>query len=276
MPTKLKRPFTRLGTSGLRRRRFLVPAFPDLTWIFVLTHALLFALLSVYLLCGLMSGGFSAHFWLEPHRFGLSLYQIVSAVDVLLLLTLIVGIVFVPLRRAGRVDRARVATFAFALLLLAGTHTLVECWRRFASDDLRQTLAAQTDGEVQLRAIQSELAELGEHPWAGEYVPTDWQRSGTIEHAIHYWFAPNSGGVVSWKPGFPDVHESLRAIPIQCRAFSITSVGTGITGSIALGPTGEPLFPMQRGEKRYLAARGETHFTLERCPSSRVGTCQPR
>lgn len=156
-------------------------------WVLVYVFGFLIVALSVYFFCILRFGGQMALIWSEPQVLGLSLHTIASLVNGLLL-----ALVVSTLLGAGLSRRACVLTGVTALLVTVGVQVTLHGWKGAAERDLENVLARGAAFAERVARIESELASLTSHPWAGRYL-------GELDGGVvRYWLAPESGFAFSW------------------------------------------------------------------------------
>ena len=207
-------------------------------WVLVNVYGfLIVVVLSTYFACVLRFGGQMALTWCEPGVLGLSLYTITSLVNGLLL-ALVVGTLLVT----ALSWRARVVTGVTALLISVGVQVTLNGWKSAAEHDLGRVLAQGEAAAERIASIESELASLTTHPWAGRYL-------GELDGGVvRYWLAPESGFAFSWLlSGYSeDASEASRALNSSYSQGPLVVEGN----RLALGTLEFYVVPW--GERRYL------------------------
>jgi plasmid stabilization system protein ParE len=213
-------------------------------WVLVNVYGfLIVAVLSIYFLCVVSLGGELALTWCEPHVLGLSLYTIASLVNGMLL-----ALVFVTLLGADPSRRASVVTGVTALLVTAGVQVTLNGWKRAAERDVESVLARGEAAAEQVARMESELASLAAHPWAGRYRG-EWDGG-----VVRYWFAPASGFVYSWlgTEYSDDASDATRAFHSSSSYGPVVAEDNGFRIERAVGFGGLEFYAVSWGERRYL------------------------
>jgi hypothetical protein len=213
-------------------------------WVLVNVYGfLIVAVLSVYFQCVLRFGGQMASVWSDPHVLGLSLHTIASLVNGLLFV-LVLGTIY----GASLSRRMGVITGVTALLMTAGVQVTLNGWKRAATWDIERAIARGEAAAVQVAKIESELASLTEHPWAGRY------RGEWNDGVVRYWFAPKAGFACAWVgPEYSeDASEASRALHSFYSHGALVVAGNQIRMEGAFGFGTNEFYVVPWGERRYL------------------------
>jgi len=163
--------------------RSIVPALPASVWLVFLFVYLVTGNVGLFFVCSYPMDASATVFWMEPAVGGLSLFGLLTIVNVLLA-TLVLGRMALPTTRQSRWAWKRVLVYGGAVSLLVLNQLYLNGWRRTAPILLDRHLAGIQSYENQIGEIRGDLAALGPHPWAGEYVG----RSG--RWSITRWLYP--------------------------------------------------------------------------------------
>ncbi len=234
-------------TTGLGRRgRKLEFDYPVQPWMIVLVYAfLLILVLRTFVLFSAQEDDLAV-IWIQPSSVGVSLSSILVAINLSLLLVLVGATLFRPLVRTGWKNRPRIASLAFAFLLLGGAQLEVAGWTRFANFYLEMAIADRAKAEERIALIEEELVGLDDHPWAGRYVAA-FEGSSDV---AHFWFAPESGCASTWFDSEYEegAHPAERANLSSHGAYELESEALGVR----ILDRRILYIPADWGERRYL------------------------
>jgi hypothetical protein len=164
-----KIPGIRLPIPGRKDEAAPTLEFLSPGWSIALVYIFLLAVLGIWFFCTMQFGGFMSSSWLETKVLGLSLYAIATGVNGLTIAYAVAT--FLNRYRKGRASNGKkVAGFLFLLGVLGCAQVFLNGWKNLAIWDRENTVAELEEQTAAVEEFRTKLADLGEHPWGGEYV----------------------------------------------------------------------------------------------------------
>ncbi len=252
-----KIPGIRPAAPGQRDEAAPVLEILSPSWISALTFIVLLALVGVFLFCTLEVGGYLSYFWLEPRVLGLSTYVIASGINALLMLLLLINF-RLALKAGPRRNLKRAACYFIGLGLLVCVQVFLNGWKETAERD-REDSQVDLQGQVeQVRVLREEIAQVGEHPWSGEYL-------GRLDgFEVHLLLAPGlAAGKLHVTDGYSEelpFHERFERYQLLEMELTITDSRLVLEYPYAQPrrrPQPDRYAVVQWGSRRYLVAGDE-------------------